>query len=64
MSLKAFHIFFISVSVLCTFGFGIWLLRNEEGAAILPGIVSIAIGVGLIGYGILFLRKTRHAGIL
>ena len=28
MSLKAFHIVFITAAILLAFGFGIWLVRN------------------------------------
>ncbi|MBI3586081.1 MAG: hypothetical protein HY088_02995 [Ignavibacteriales bacterium] len=64
MSLKAFHIFFITVSTLCTFGFAAWLLLNDTASLsllnILEAIAAFACGVALILYGIRFLRKFKH----
>jgi hypothetical protein len=53
MSLKAFHIFFVCVSILLAFGFGGWELyayarQGELGTAIL-GVGSLIAGVGLVG---------------
>ena len=68
MSLKAFHIFFIAVSVLLAFGFGGWsLVRYADAAPVLylvMGVLSLIAGVLLILYGIRFLRKLRHVGLL
>ncbi len=30
MSLKSFHIVFVSVSILLTVGFGLWAVRNYQ----------------------------------
>lgn len=68
MSLKAFHIFFIAISILLSFGFGLWLLlmdtadRNFVMLAMAMG--SFAAGAGLILYAIRFLRKLRHVSYL
>ncbi|MEK9136997.1 MAG: hypothetical protein AAB393_07735 [Bacteroidota bacterium] len=68
MSLKAFHIFFIALSTLMAFGFGGWLLNGyaESGSVgeLLGGIASILVGVGLIVYGIRFLRKLKGVSYL
>ena len=64
MSLKFFHIFFISISVLLSFGFGAWLLLSTPGGSALAAALSILAGIGLIGYGVYFLRKTRRVGML
>lgn len=68
MSLKAFHLFFITVSVLLAFGFGGWsLVRYADSAPVLylgMGVLAILAGVGLIVYGVRFARKLRHVGLL
>ncbi len=68
MSLKVFHIIFISVSVLLFIGFGAWLivvdtLGNSVLSAI-AGLLSLGIGVGLLLYGRSFLRKFKHVSNL
>ena len=57
MSLKAFHIFFITLSVLLSLGCAVWAFAN--GAAPLFGILALVIAVGLIFYGVTFLRKAK-----
>jgi hypothetical protein len=69
MSLKAFHIIFITVSTLLAFGFGVWSLTNyfsAEGAALdlVLGAASLVAGVGLIIYGRYFLKKLKNVGYL
>lgn len=68
MSLKAFHIVFITASVLLSFGFGAWSLvgYSDYGrtADLIFGAVSIAIGVGLIAYGRYVLKKLRGISYL
>ncbi|MCH7812905.1 MAG: hypothetical protein IID40_02675 [Planctomycetes bacterium] len=63
MSLKAFHVFFVALSVLLAAGFGGWALneyRNEGGVAnLILGVTSLLGGIGLIVYGRWFLRKLR-----
>ena len=68
MSLKAFHIVFIVVSVLLSFGFGVWgiytHLSYSNVTFLIMGIVSFVIGIALIIYGINFLKKLKHIGYL
>ena len=68
MSLKAFHIFFITISVLLTFGFAAWLLREYawggDAGMLIAGIASILAGVALIFYGRRFLRKLKHVSYI
>ena len=68
MSLKTFHIFFIIVSILLCFGFGVWLLlsgvTSSEGLAIGGGIASFAVGIGLILYAKRFLQKFKKVSYL
>ncbi len=56
MSLKWFHIVFITLSMLLSVWFGIWGLFNEQ---IPLGIVSLAGSAGLVVYGNHFLGKLR-----
>ena len=68
MSLKAFHIVFVTASVLLAFWFG-WfeLTRHGETKAALDlwlGIGSCGAGVGLIAYGIYFLKKLKNISYL
>lgn len=68
MSLKAFHIVFITASVLLAFGFGAWSLvgYSDYGrtADLVYGVSSVAIGIGLITYGRYFLKKLRNISYL
>ena len=64
MSLKAFHIFFITVSVLLCLGFGWWCFSSESargragyGAA---GVGSFLVGLGLIAYEVNFVKKFKN----
>jgi hypothetical protein len=69
MSLKAFHIVFISAAVLLAFGFGAWLLKayfSAEGRGwdLAFGALSVLSGVGLIIYEYYFLKKTKNLSYL
>ena len=63
MSLKTVHIFFISVSILLTLGFGLWAVRDYlvsgNGVNLAMGLAAF-LGCGvLVWYGIWFLRKLK-----
>ena len=68
MSLKAFHVVFISAAVLLAFGFGVWLAKNflTGGSLVdlLSALLAFGAGVGLIVYEVYFLKKTRDVGYL
>jgi len=68
MSLKAFHILFITASVLLAFWFGWYELDRYTGtkaaADLWFGVGSCVTGVGLIAYGIYFLKKLKHISYL
>jgi len=69
MSLKAFHLLFITASSALAFGFGLWLLKNyfaPEGRAtdLVFGLISFAASAGLILYERYFLKKTKNMGYL
>ncbi|MEP0823225.1 MAG: hypothetical protein HRF44_10290 [Ignavibacterium sp.] len=64
MSLKSFHIFFISVSVAFFAGFGLWFLFADPLAVevinVFAGLVCFSIGGGLVIYAARFLRKFKN----
>lgn len=69
MSLKAFHLVFIIASILLAFGFAAWSLmnyRSPSGSAsdLAIGLGSLAVGLGLIGYEIYFLKKLKNVSFL
>ena len=64
MSLKAFHIFFILMSILITLGFAAWILfggatGDQKASLSVMAVISGVLGIGLIGYGFYFIRKSR-----
>lgn len=68
MSLKAFHIVFVTASTLLAFGFGGWELNNYfaggEKQALLLGVLSLLCGVTLLWYGKIVLKKLKHISYL
>ena len=64
MSLRAFHLLFIALSVVLAAFFAAWAAgqyRVDPGAQYaLAGIGSLAVAVGLAVYAAKFQRKTRH----
>jgi hypothetical protein len=69
MSLKAFHLVFISASSALAFGLGVWELRSYWSADgrlgnLLFGLGSLLAGVGLIIYERYFLRKLKDVEFL
>lgn len=57
MSLKAFHILFIIVSIILAVGCAWWAFAT--GASPIFGIGSGVVAVGLVIYGIIFLKKSK-----
>jgi len=68
MSLKAFHLVFITAAILLAFGFGVWLAKSffSGGSAwhLLSALLSFGAGIGLIVYECYFLKKTKDVGYL
>ena len=60
MSLKWFHIVFISLSVILSLWFGVWGLFNGQIAL---GILSLGASAGLVVYGNHFMSKLRKLGV-
>ena len=68
MSLKAFHVFFIAVSMLLAAGFGFWAIRYYRStgdiSALVWGIGSILGFVAMGVYGRWFLTKLKSESLL
>jgi hypothetical protein len=69
MSLKAFHLIFITASSALAFGCGVWALKDfssPEGHAsdLFFGLGSLAVGIGLILYERYFLKKLKKVSYL
>lgn len=68
MSLKAFHVFFISTSVLLAVGLGVMtlqaFLRHHAMAQLGWSFLSFAAALALIFYGVHILKKLKHVGFL
>ena len=68
MSLKAFHIFFITLSILLAFAFAGWMIRGYAQSGnmltLVGAVASVLVGFALALYGIRFLRKLRHVSYL
>ena len=69
MSLKAFHIIFITASSALAFGCGVWGLKDFFSAGgrlfhLFFAIGSFAVGAGLVGYGRYFLKKLKNISYL
>ena len=66
MSLKDFHVVFVSASALLAFGFAVWCVVAvpDPGAGrLLAGAASVLTGLGLVVYEAWFLKKMRELGV-
>jgi len=69
MSLKAFHVIFITASCALAFGCGVWALREYWSADgglfdLCFGLGSLVTGVALIVYERYFLKKLKRVSYL
>ncbi len=69
MSLKAFHIVFITAASALAFGFGVWMLREYRvyGGGVgdlIFGVTSMIVGAALLVYEGYFLRKLKNESFL
>ena len=68
MSLKAFHLVFITAASALAFGCSVWAFTNYADvgglASLLSGVGAVAVGIGLLIYERFFLKKTRNIGYL
>ena len=63
MSLKSFHVVFISASTLLAFALAAWCFGAGDGpdaGRTAAGVGSVAAGLGLAAYEAWFLRKMRR----
>jgi hypothetical protein len=58
MSLKAFHILFITLAILLSLGCAVWSFSNQ----VMPGFgwASAVTAVALVAYEIYFVRKSKR----
>jgi hypothetical protein len=68
MSLKGFHILFITISTLLAFAIGVWCLWiNSMGAAtgyVVGAVCSFIVALTLLIYGCWFWRKMKRLRLL
>jgi hypothetical protein len=69
MSLKAVHLFLITIATLAMLGLSGWCFQQRSIGQEFPGDLAIACtcavaGVGLMVYGVYFLKKTRNVSLL
>ena len=68
MSLKAFHIVFIIVSTLLSFGLAVWsgvsYSHTSRIGDLLLGLGSLLAGIALLVYGRYFLKKLKNISYL
>ncbi len=64
MSLKAFHLVFITASCALAFGCSVWEIADGRMLDLLFGLGSFVAGVGLIFYERYFLKKFKDVSYL
>lgn len=66
MSLKAVHVFFITIATLIAAGFGVWSVQQYSATGVagdlLLTILAIAAAISLPVYGVWFLKKMKNVG--
>jgi hypothetical protein len=67
MSLKAFHLLFVTASVVLAFGFAAWGFEayssRGEGGTLLLALLSLLFGAGLVVYGVRVRAKLKGMGL-
>ena len=61
MSLKAFHLIFVTLFTALSFGCAAWAIQSGNA---LGGAAGIAAGIFVVIYGIYFLRKLKNVSYL
>lgn len=68
MSLKAFHLVFITAASILAFWFGAWMYRayQAEGqqSDLIYAVGSLALGIGLLVYEGFFIKKLKNVSYL
>ena len=63
MSLRAFHIVFVTVSTLLCLFLAVWafgIARESDGIVTFLGVVGLLGFLGMPAYGVYFYRKARN----
>ena len=61
MSLKAFHLIFVTLLTSLSFGCAAWAF---QAGSVLWGVMAVVTGVLVIVYGIYFLKKLKNVSYL
>jgi hypothetical protein len=61
MSLKAFHLIFVTLLTALSFGFAGWAFSTEHPGF---GVAGVATGILVIIYGVYFLKKLKKISYL
>lgn len=68
MSLKAFHLFFMSVCIMAALGFGVWGVleyrHRDETASLIMGVIALGSIPLMVIYTVWFLRKLKNVSFL
>ena len=63
MSLKDFHVVFITASILLSLGFAYWgfvqYMQLRGGMYVGAALISLLSAIGLVVYEVAFIKKTR-----
>jgi len=61
MSLKAFHLIFVTLLTALSFGCAAWAF---QAGSLFWGTTAVASGIFVIVYGVYFLKKLKHVSYL
>jgi len=61
MSLKAFHLIFVTLLTALSFGCAAWAFQS---GSVLWGAAAVVVGIFVIVYGIYFLKKLKNVSYL
>jgi hypothetical protein len=61
MSLKAFHLIFVTLLTSLSFGCAAWAFSEGK---ILSGVAGVMVGILVIIYGVYFLKKLKNVSYL
>jgi hypothetical protein len=68
MSLKAFHVVFITLSIILCLGIGGWgifsFLSDSNDIGIVVAVFFVLLGLGLVYYETKFIHKFKNVGYL
>ncbi|MFP6626794.1 MAG: hypothetical protein VCA74_07050 [Deltaproteobacteria bacterium] len=64
MSLKTFHIVFVTLSALMCAGIAVWKISSGEPGSLVQGLAAAAAAIALVVYGVRFLKKFKELSFL